>query len=173
MFTKRFTIEEAKGRLFSKDTVYVTDLETEELVAQVVEEEVLSRDVLWYELKEEWFFDRQKSVMEVRIIGICPMKQKKDPTTGEFRGLQPLFWIYFPEARLVFANAETFNRANDVERRTYEDVFWKRLFSSYIIKESNVYDRTIQEYKAGLDALLQAEKIKDNIFIMEHDLWHF
>ncbi|MEM9024456.1 MAG: gliding motility protein GldN, partial [Bacteroidota bacterium] len=109
----------------------------------------------------------------VRIIGICPLISKSDDITGEFRGYKPLFWIYFPEARSVFVHAETFNRGNDVERRTYEDIFWKRQFNSYVIKQSNVYDRAIAEYKAGLDALLEAEEIKNHIFLQEHDLWHF
>lgn len=173
MFTQRFTTDEARGRLFSTDTVYTEDFDTGEMVPTVQESEVLSRDVQWYDIKEEWFFDRQRSVMDVRIIGICPMVAKRDETTGEFRGLKPLFWIYFPECRYVFANAETFNRFNDTERRTYEDIFWKRQFGSYLLKESNVYDRFIDEYRTGLDALLEADLIKDNIFKMEHDLWHF
>ena len=36
--------------------------------------------------------------------------------------------IYFPEARYVFANYDVFNRQNDAERRTFEDIFWKRMF---------------------------------------------
>jgi gliding motility associated protien GldN len=87
--------------------------------------------------------------------------------------LEDLFWIYFPEARFVFANSEVFNRINDAERRTYEDVFWKRQFESTVIKESNVYDRSINEYKTGLDALLEAEKIEEKIFNFEHDFWHY
>jgi hypothetical protein len=66
-----------------------------------------------------------------------------------------------------------FNRGNDVERRTYEDVFWKRQFGSYIVKSSNVYDRQIVEYKTGLEALLESEKIKGQITNMEHDLWSY
>jgi hypothetical protein len=54
----------------------------------------------------------------------------------------------------VFANWEVFNRENDAERRSFEDIFWKRQFSSYITKWSNVYDRKAQRYKTGLDALL-------------------
>jgi len=87
--------------------------------------------------------------------------------------LMPLFWIYYPEARFVFVKSEVYNRGNDVERRTYEDVFWKRQFGSYIIKVSNVYDRGIVEYETGLDALLEAEKIKAKIMNMEHDLWSY
>jgi len=172
MFTKRMTPDEVRSLLFSQDTTYTEDLMTGDLVPVVVNIEVNSEEVKWYEIKEEWFFDRQRSVMDVRIIGICPMIAVKDDI-GEFRGLKKLFWIYYPEARYVFVKSEVFNRANDVERRTYEDIFWKRQFSSYIVKMSNVYDRTISQYEKGINALLEAEKLKETIFNMEHDLWSY
>ena len=86
----------------------------------------------------------------------------------------PIFWVYFPEARKVLINAEVFNSAkNDAERRTYDDVFWKRMFGSTIVKESAVMDRNVNEYMVGLDALLEAERIKEEIFNIEHDLWEY
>ena len=173
MFTRRMTPDEVRGLLSKVDTVYSENLLTGEMEQQLVPLDVKSTDVKWYEIKEEWFFDRQRSVREVRIIGICPMLAKKDELTGEFRGLKKLFWIYYPEARYVFVKSEVFNRANDVERRTYEDIFWKRQFGSYIIKMSNVYNRSIDQYKKGLDALLEAEDLKQTIFRMEHDLWSY
>ena len=133
---------------------------------------VESRDVIQYQIKEDWFFDRQRSVLDVRIIGLAPIVITRDADGAE-RGKSLLFWLYFPNCREVFANAETFNRQNDAERRTYEDVFWKRMFSSYITKEENVYDRSIDEYLTGLDALLEAEKVKNDIFTLEMDLWHY
>ena len=47
---------------------------------------------------------------------------------------------------------------------TFDDVFHKRFFSSYIYKESNKYNRQISQYRVGLDALLEAERIKEEIF---------
>lgn len=173
MFTKRMTTDEVRSLLVRQDTTYTEDLYTGEMRPEIVTIEVKSTDVKWYEVKEEWFFDRQRSVMDVRTIGICPMKANKDDLTGEFRGLQKLFWIYYPEARYVFVKSEVFNRSNDVERRTYEDIFWKRQFGSFITKESNVYNRAIAQYKKGLDALLEAERIKTEITNMEHDLWSY
>ena len=49
----------------------------------------------------------------------------------------------------------------------------KRMFSSTIVKEGNVYNRKVSEYMVGLDALLEAEKIKAEIFNIEHDLWEY
>jgi gliding motility associated protien GldN len=123
-------------------------------------------------VKEDWFFDKQRSVMDVRIIGLCPIQEILDEN-GELKGMKPLFWVYFPECRKLFANNEVYNRWNDAERRTYEDVFFKRLFGSYIYKESNVYDRNIQQYAKGMDGLLEAERIKNDLFNIEHDLWEY
>jgi gliding motility associated protien GldN len=124
-------------------------------------------------VKEDWFFDKQRSVMDVRILGICPILDEYEADGVTFKGVKPIFWIYFPDCRTVFAKAEVFNRFNDAERRTYEDVFFKRMFNSFIYKESNVYDRKIGEYAKGMDALLESERIKNDIFLYEHDLWEY
>jgi gliding motility associated protien GldN len=135
-----------------------------------------SRDkVIAYRIKEDWFFDRQRSVIEARIIGVAPMIYAVNDR-GEIREGNikvPLFWVYYPEARKLFANAEVFNRENDAERRSFDDLFQKRMFSSYIFKESNVYDRRIDDYAQGISALLESERIKSEITNFEHDLWEY
>ncbi|CAN5907144.1 gliding motility protein GldN [soil metagenome] len=131
-----------------------------------------SRDIKQYWVKEDWFFDKERSVMDVRIIGLCPMKEKTDPTTGEMIGVSPLFWVYFPQCRGSFASSEVYNTKNDAQRNSYDDLFQKRMFSSFVRKESNVMDREIASYATGLDALLEADRVKDDIGKMEHDVWH-
>ena len=128
-----------------------------------------------WRLKEVWFFDKQRSVMDVRIVGLAPLGEDIDEVTGQLMGtFSPLFWVHFPEARKVLIKAEVFNSVkNDAERRTYDDIFWKRMFSSTIIKESNPADRKVSEYMIGLDGLLEAERIKAEIFNIEHDLWEY
>ena len=122
------------------------------------------------ELKEDWFFDKQKSVLEVRILamGFNALKPGKEDL-GAFN----MFYVYFPACRPFFAKHEVYNAKNDAERRTFEDIFWKRQFSSVATKETNVYDRAIDRYARGIDALLESDRIKNDIFRWEHDLWHF
>jgi gliding motility associated protien GldN len=135
-----------------------------------------SRDkVIGFRMKEDWFFDKQRSVMDCRIIGMAPLTYAVDETGNIREGniKVPLFWVYYPEARKLLANAEVFNRENDAERRSFDDIFQKRLFGSYIYKESNVYDRLISDYKQGLSALLESERIKEEITNFEHDMWEF
>jgi len=129
-------------------------------------------DIYQIRIKEDWFIDKQKSYLEVRILGICPILLVKDDNDN-VKGNLPMFWINFEQARLLFANVQTFNPFNDAMRLTYDDLFMKRIFSSYIIKKSNVYNRSIAEYKTGIDALLESEQIKDDIFNTELDLWEY
>lgn len=133
-----------------------------------------SEDVTKYRIKEDWFFDSKRSVLDVRIIGICPVRERIDPETGESLGDQTLFWVYFPEAREVLVNAPVFNRMNDAQRVSFDDLFMRRMFNSYIYKESNVYDRQINEYiEYTLDQLLEAQRIKDDIRNYELDIWEY
>jgi gliding motility associated protien GldN len=134
--------------------------------------EIKAANIRQYWIKEDWFFDKQRSVMEARIIGICPLAEKVSET-GDVVGVKPLFWIYFPEARPYLAKAAVFNRHNDAESMNYDELFVKRMFTSYVYKESNVYNRTISEYKTGLGALLESESIKEEVFDYESDLWHY
>ncbi len=130
-------------------------------------------DVKKLYVKEQWVFDRQRSVLEVRILGICPIKESFTDQ-GEYRGDIPMFWIYFPECRNIFSKVEQFNLKNgDAGRLSYDDVFMKRMFTSFIYKEENVYDRKISDYATGVDALLEADRAKASLHEFEMSLWEY
>lgn len=169
-------IDEAFGA--GVDTFKVPDVNTGLLTNVIIENERKVDEVKQIMLKEKWFFDKNHSVMKVQIVGICPIRvyaQKDDqgmPTDIILR--QQTFWVYFPEVRPILANHEIFNRNNDAQRISFDDYFWQRRFDSYIVAESNVYDnRWITSYAMGMDAQLEAEKVKQWLFEMEHDLWEY
>lgn len=172
-FKTPYTKDDVLAKFSKTDTSFIDNFETGELEPVIVKTEVLATDMRRYEIKEDWFFDRQRSVQEARIIGISAQVVKKDDSGNETGGREALFWIYYPQARYVFANQVVFNRQNDAERRTYEDILWKRMFNSYINKESNVYNRAIYDYSMGIAYQLEADKIKNDLFILEHDLWSY
>lgn len=156
-------------------TMTVTNINGDD-ETKIVEQPYNSSEVKAYLLKELWFFDKQRSLMEVRIIGICPIRvyYRADDVDQEHPQQKKTFWVYYPEARKILSNAECFNINNDAARLNFEDIFQKRYFSSYIFAESNVYDnRLIQEYATGQECLLEAERIKEQIFNFEQDLWEY
>ena len=151
----------------------VIDEQTGEIIKIYYKEPYTTKDIVQYKIKEDWFFDRQRSVLDVRIIGIAPVVYYINPEKQEIESLKTLFWLYFPECRYVFQNFFVYNPDNDAQRMSFDDLFWKREFSSYIYKESNVFDRKVSPNYEGLEALLESERIRNEIFLFEHDLWHF
>jgi len=173
-FTKPLSYEELLSKFERVDTTEIEDPDNYgTYITKITKTSINPADIKLLRLKEDWFFDKQRSVMDCRILGICPLLEERDDEGNIKPAKLPMFWIYFPDARPVFAKTELYNPRNDSERRTFDDIFWKRYFTSYIIKQSNTFDRYVGQYKTGLDALLEAEKIKENIFTLEHDLWEF
>lgn len=142
-------------------------------VATPVPDPVKAQDIIAYKLKEDWIFDKQRSERYVRIIGIAPVVRPKAEDGTEKEGDKDLFWLHYPECRYVFNNYDVFNSHNSAQRMTFDQLFQLRMFHGYIIKEDNNYNRLIQEYALGIDALLESERIKNELFVMEHDLWHY
>jgi len=135
-----------------------------------------STDIIQYRLKEDWFFDKERSVLDVRIIALAPVvyRTEIDAQGNEsINGTMELFWLYFPHCRFVFNNYFVYNDQNDAQWMSFDDLFWKRRFNSVIYKESNTYDREIDSYRAGVDALYESEQIKNEIRNIEHDVWSF
>lgn len=134
---------------------------------------ITSKDIIQYRLKEDWFFDKQRSVLDVRIIGLAPVTYNKDPQ-GNITGTKEMFWLYYPtDCRYVFNNYYVYNSKNDARWMSFDDYFQKRRFNSFIYKVSNTYDRDIDKYRVGVDALLQSRKITEKIRIFEHDMWSY
>lgn len=172
------TVEQLKDKLTVNDTITIPNpMDPDYDTTIVVNKPFDPADVYYYWVVEDWFFDSKRSVLEKRIIGIAPMREKytQDPNTGEriLQGKELLFWVYFPHARNMLVKTEVFNRFNDTERMTFDDLFFKRMFAGTIIKTDNVYDRYISEYKLGLDALLESDQIKRQYQQFEMDLWEY
>ena len=134
-----------------------------------------SKDIIQYRLKEDWFFDKERSVLDVRIIAIAPVVLDEEITSSgkSIRGTKELFWLYFPHCRFIFNNYFTYNDKNDAQWMSFDDLFWKRRFNAVVYKESSVYDRKIETYRTGVDALYESNQIKENIRTIEHDVWNF
>lgn len=172
-FKKQMTPGDVRKVGVKNDTIVqisVMDGETEEQV-------IIHNDLQWnritkFRIKEIWFFDTQTSTMQVRIIGIAPVMEDFD-ANGNYRGDMTMYWVPYASLRNLLAKEEVFNPQNDWQHYSWDDLFQMRKFESYIYKESNVHDRTIAEYATGLDAQLENERVKQEIFEKEHDLWNY
>ena len=163
---------EAKARMADSSLVTKRDTAGNALSSIRVAGEFNPDSVLRFRIKEDWVFDKQRSVFEPRIIGIAPLITPKAVPGMELE-MQPAFWVYFPDARQVLATKEVVDRDNDATGLSYDDVFMKRLFTGYIVKQSNNKDERIKDYAQGIDRLYEAQRIKKEIMNWELDLWQY
>ena len=154
------------------DTVQVPDMQGV-MRDTVIFNEADPTEVKQLLILEEWYFDKKHSRMDVRIIGIQPIRVFFDQQLGRMSRVA-LFWIRFQDFRDVFARNEAFNRFNDAQRLSFDDLFMQRRFASTVYAESNVFDdRQINQYKVGKSALYEAERIENELRTFEHDLWEY
>ena len=165
--------EDIDSKVNKKETVSTIDPESGEEIIKEVVQELNPEDIKQFRVKEVWFFEEESSTFQKRILGIAPIRDAFNDS-GDYMGQEVLFWVYYPEARKVLAREKAFNMFNnDSTPMTWEDIFEMRFFASYIYKESNVYDRRLEEFLSGLDLLMESGKIKDKLFSYEHDLWAY
>jgi len=165
------TFEDFKTKLgASIDTIYIEQDDGTE-IAKAIENQMNPSSIKFLILREEWVFDKQRSVMDPRIMWITALREfEKD---GEIRKSLP-YKIYYPAAQPILARNEVFNPNSDGDQKSFYDTFQKRHFSSFISRETNVYnDREVSSYKFGIEQLYEAERIKTFIFNFEHDLWEY
>lgn len=163
--------EAAMAKFADSVLVPIFDNEGNQISTEVRPGEFNPDSIVKFRIKEDWIFDKQRSVFEPRIIGIAPMI--KISAAGQSFDEQPAFWIYFPEVRHLLVTKAVANRNNDATGLSYDDIFMKRIFSSYIVKESNPADLRIKDYAEGIDKLYESERIKKQLMDFEHDLWSY
>lgn len=163
--------EEAMSKFADSVLVPIFDADGNQTGTTVKPGEFNPDSIVKFRIKEDWIFDKQRSVFEPRIIGIAPMIKVK--AAGQTLDDQPAFWIYFPEVRQILVTKEVVNRRNDATGLSYDDIFMKRLFASYIVKESNPEDLRIKDYAQGIDKLQESERIRKDLMNREHDLWSY
>ena len=158
----------------SVKSIKVTDLSTGDIHDSIVSADIPTHEVKQLEIKEVWYFDKQKSTLQVRILGICPIRVYKKDLKDSTYVRKRLFWVYYPEIRGLLAKNESLNQFNGARSLSFDDLFLTRKFDGYIVKEENTYNnRSIEQYTAGQDAFKESERIKNSIFNYEQDLWEY
>ena len=145
----------------------------------ITKTEIASFHVSAYLIKGLWYFDKRQGELKYRLLGIAPAAPDVnflDSDDEENKEPNPLFWVFFPDARDVLHQAKSFNAKNSAVPFSFDHILNARRFNSVIYKEENVYgDREVNEYIAenALMQLLESDRIKDKIRNFELDMWSY
>jgi len=138
---------------------------------------ITSREIRQYWVKGIWYFDRRLGELKYRMLGIAPVAPDVNflNQAEEEQDLIPLFWIWYPDARVTLHNTKVFNKENTSRPISFDNLLNSRRFSSIIYKEDNVYeDRKIGDYifEDAMLRLMESDRIKAKILNFEQDMWN-
>jgi gliding motility associated protien GldN len=154
----------------TSDSTMVEDPITHEVTWVKTKTEFNIYSVTRYRVKEDWIFNRNTGRMEVRIVGLAPLVDRIDESTGEYRYSTPMFWLYYPNLRVILANYEVYNPRNDMKRMTWADYFDGHYFASYVLKTSG-NNPLNQDLPNGLRGLQEGQDLVNKIIEREMDMW--
>ena len=141
--------------------------------------EKIVKNQLKYLIQEVVFFDKHTSRLHTKIMAIAPLQSDKISTRDSSNIMGSLresvmFWIAFDELRPYIAMQYAIPSRNEVKRVTYDEFFQKRLFSSYIVGEGNMYNRWIPDYaRTEEEVKKEQERIATELLNFEQDLWEY
>jgi len=174
-----------KNNLVLPRKIVKYDPETGEPIGeQEINEPFTAAQLMYYRLKEVWFFDKNRGELGVRILEIEPFFEYEKDTGAEIEdndmraplAKRRLGCIKYDELRPFLAQQQYYTPKNIALKLSFDDVLtWKRYFASYIIAEGNIHNnREIQDYKKNpRDQRLESERILNSIRDYESELWEY
>lgn len=141
--------------------------------------EPLVKNQLKYLTQEVVFFDKHTSRLHTKIIAIAPLYSEKIMAKDSSQVMTALnqsimFWIPFDLLRPYLAMQYAIPNRNETKRVTYDEFFQKRLFTSYIVGEGNMYNRWIPDYaKEESEVKKEQARIASELLTFEQDLWEY
>jgi gliding motility associated protien GldN len=152
---------------------------SDELRSQPYSFENVVRNQLKYLIQEVVFFDKHTSRLHSKIMAIAPLQADLITTRDSSNVMSSLresimFWIPFDKLRPYMAMQYAIPNRNEVKRVTFDEFFQKRLYTSYIVGEGNMYNRWIPDYaKEEAEVKKEQARIATELLNFEQDLWEY
>lgn len=130
-------------------------------------------------IQEIIFFDKHTSRMYSKIIAIAPIyalhpdnSQSKNPM--KFFQESVLCWFAFDELRPYLARQYVIPNGNETARLTYDEYFAQKLYASFILGDSNMFNRMLLESELSYDRIHKEQnRIETELLNFEEDLWEY
>ncbi|MBR1630442.1 MAG: gliding motility protein GldN [Paludibacteraceae bacterium] len=138
------------------------------------------RNQIKFVIQEVYFFDKHTSRMHSQIIAIAPLYALHPDNLGSATDAPMetflhsiVGWYSFKELRKALAKQYIIPKGNDSHRVTFDEFFAKKLYSSYLLGDSNMFDRMIIDYQKYDMNLVkrEQERIETELLNFEQDLW--
>jgi len=174
-FKKRYSAQQALANLTDSVLVAKYDMNGNQISSSMTLNDFNPESITKYRIKEDIFYNKQSAKIETRIIGIAPLK--KIAIAGDIDAAianQPVFWLYFPQARYALINMDVTDPDKGIYDLSMDDIFLQRRFKSQIIRESKPNGERIADYaKTEGEMQKEAEKIEQKIKDYKEKTWAY
>lgn len=161
VFIHALSPQQAMSTLVDSVLVPYFDNNGNQIGAQMKLNDFNPASITKFRIKEDIFYDNQRSRIETRIIGLAPLK--KIEAVGELLNEQPAFWLYFPQCRKVFVTKAAIDPDRNIYNVSFDDIFLQRRFNSSIVKEANYSNEKIDD----------PQKIEKQIADYKKNVWKY
>jgi gliding motility associated protien GldN len=137
------------------------------------------KNQLKFLIQEIVFFDKHTSRMYTKIMAIAPLYALQPDNTqpkNSFKYFQEsvLCWFAFDELRPFLAKQYVIPNGNETQRLTFDEYFAQKLYSSYLLGDSNMFNRMLLEYEIDPVRIKKEQnRIDTELLNFEQDLWEY
>jgi gliding motility associated protien GldN len=166
----------------TKDQLIVKDPVTQELTVSKFLYPAYVKNQYKFLTQEIVFFDKHTSRLYSKIIGIAPLYglTETNISLGDTKDIwsylqsSVLCWFLFDELRPYLARQYVIPNGNETQRLTYDEFFAQRLYSSYLLGDSNMHNRMIVKYMNDpVKIKKEQDRIETELLNFEQDLWEY
>ncbi len=124
-----------------------------------------SLQIRQYHLMEDWYFDKERSILDVKILGIAPVIAESFDKKSHIR---ELFWLYYPECEPVFS-CYTYT-GKGIYCRQVDDLFRMRFFTGSKYKESFQFEMQDTGYQTYLNTMVTYKNLAEKRTTIEKEI---
>ncbi|WP_312365330.1 gliding motility protein GldN [Sphingobacterium sp.] len=171
-FKGRLSAQEGMARFADSVLVPIFDGEGNQIDSKMALNEFDPARVTKFRVKEDIFFDKQRSRLETRIIGVAPlMNITTSAELAESVGATPAFWLYFPQLRYSLIQVDISDPDKGLYDMTMDDFFVQNKFASTIVRESSPgMLQNLKDTENG-GQQLDGKKVEEKLDAYKKRLW--
>jgi len=171
-FKGRLSAQEGMARFADSVLVPIFDGEGNQIDSKMALNEFDPARVTKFRVKEDIFFDKQRSRLETRIIGVAPlMNITTSAELAESVGSTPAFWLYFPQLRYSLVQVDVSDPDKGLYDMSMDDFFVQNKFASTIVRESSPgMLQNLKETENG-GQQLDGKKVEEKLDAYKKKLW--
>ena len=130
-------------------------------------------------VQEIIFFDKHSSRMYSQIMAIAPLYALHPDNTKSKKSIKyfqesVLCWFSFDELRPYLAKQFVIPNGNETQRLTYDEFFAQKLYSSYLLGDSNMFNRMLLDYVVDpVKIKKEQDRLETELMNVEQDLWEY